>query len=47
MGRHIDIGYFKKPVKVRAKVAKDNVLKNFTSELMAKNYFNHFMQNLH
>ena len=28
MGKHLDIGYFKKPVKVRAKVAKDRTVIN-------------------
>ena len=28
MGKHIDIGYFKKPVKVRAKVAKERTVIN-------------------
>ena len=30
----------------KADVAKNTIVKNFSSELMAKNYFNHFMQNL-
>ena len=30
----------------RAENAKDVIMKNFTSELMAKNYLNHFIQNL-
>ena len=28
MGRHFDIGYFKKPIKVRAKVAKERTVIN-------------------
>ena len=28
MGKHIDIGYFKKPIKVRAKVAKERTVIN-------------------
>ena len=28
MGKHFDIGYFKKPVKVRAKVAKKRTIIN-------------------
>lgn len=30
----------------RAKVGKDTIINNFTSELMAKNYLNHFIENL-
>ena len=28
MGRHIDIGYFKKPIKIRSKVAKERTVIN-------------------
>jgi len=30
----------------KAEIAKNAIMKNFTSEIMAKNYLNHFIQNL-
>ena len=30
----------------KAEIAKNTIIKNFTSEIMAKNYLNHFIQNL-
>ena len=30
----------------RAEVSKNTIIKKFTSEIMAKNYLNHFIQNL-
>ena len=30
----------------KAEIAKNTIIKNFTSEIMAKNYINHFIQNL-
>ena len=30
----------------KAEIAKNTIIKNFTSEKMAKNYLNHFIQNL-
>ena len=40
MGRHIDIGYFKKPVKVRAKVAKERtILNKINAWELSKKYY--------
>ncbi len=40
MGKHIDIGYFKKPVKVRAKVAKERtVLNKIKAWELGKEYY--------
>ena len=30
----------------KAEIVKNAIMKNFTSEIMAKNYLNHFIQNL-
>ena len=40
MGKHIDIGYFKKPVNVRAKVAKERtVLNKIKAWELGKEYY--------
>ncbi len=40
MGRHIDIGYFKKPIKVRAKVAKErSVINKMYAWKLDKEYY--------
>ena len=40
MGNHFDIGYFKKPVKVRAKVAKErNVINKMHAWELGKEYY--------
>ena len=40
MGKHIDIGYFKKPIKVRSKVAKErSVLNKIKAWELGKDYY--------